>query len=189
MLLAAGSSSRLGQAKQLLSFKESTLIRQRVTTVNAAFGNEVDLVVVTGARRKEVMAELKGLSFTEANNEEFDKGMSTSIKAGLDLVSKQADAVLILLVDQPFVSEKHLTEIKDKWLANHDKVVAAAYSGILGVPVIFPAQYFKRLQELQGDQGARKILSGLSPSEVLSYPLPEASIDIDTLEDLKAIGL
>jgi molybdenum cofactor cytidylyltransferase len=189
VLLAAGSSSRLGQAKQLLPFKNSTLVRHRVATVTQALGNEYHVFVVTGAKRKEVCKELTGLSYTEVYNDQFSEGMSTSMKAGLSCLPPDVEAVMFLLVDQPFVSEKHLSEMADKWLSNPAKVLCAAYSGIVGVPAIFPRKYFEQLLALKGDQGARKILKNLSDTEVLRYPLPEASVDLDTLEDLKAIGL
>ncbi|WP_339814760.1 nucleotidyltransferase family protein [uncultured Imperialibacter sp.] len=189
VLLAAGSSSRLGQAKQLLPFKDTTLVRHRVATITRALGNEHNVFVVTGAKREEVRTELAGLSYTEVYNDQFSEGMSTSIKAGLACLPTDAEAVMFLLVDQPFVSEKHLSEMVGKWLNDKSKVLGAAYSGIIGVPAIFPRSYFEQLLLLKGDQGARKILKNLSDAEVLSYPLPEASIDLDTLEDLKAIGL
>ncbi|MEQ8413596.1 MAG: nucleotidyltransferase family protein [Imperialibacter sp.] len=189
VLLAAGSSSRLGQAKQLLPFKNSTLVRHRVTTITQALANEYNVFVVTGAKREEICKELTGLSYTEVYNDQFSEGMSTSIKAGLSFLPPDAEAVMFLLVDQPFVSEKHLSEMVGKWLNDQSKVLGAAYSGIIGVPAIFPRSYFEQLLSLQGDQGARKILKNLSDAEIVSYPLPEASIDLDTLEDLKAIGL
>ncbi|MEQ8684526.1 MAG: nucleotidyltransferase family protein [Imperialibacter sp.] len=189
VLLAAGSSSRLGQAKQLLPFKNSTLVRHRVTTITQALANEYNVFVVTGAKREEICKELTGLSYTEVYNDQFSEGMSTSIKAGLSFLPPDAEAVMFLLVDQPFVSGKHLSEMVGKWLNDQSKVLGAAYSGIIGVPAIFPRSYFEQLLSLQGDQGARKILKNLSDAEIVSYPLPEASIDLDTLEDLKAIGL
>ncbi|MEQ8532669.1 MAG: nucleotidyltransferase family protein [Imperialibacter sp.] len=189
VLLAAGSSSRLGQAKQLLPFKNSTLVRHRVTTITQALANEYNVFVVTGAKGEEICKELTGLSYTEVYNDQFSEGMSTSIKAGLSFLPPDAEAVMFLLVDQPFVSEKHLSEMVGKWLNDQSKVLGAAYSGIIGVPAIFPRSYFEQLLSLQGDQGARKILKNLSDAEIVSYPLPEASIDLDTLEDLKAIGL
>ena len=189
VLLAAGLSSRLGQAKQLLPFKNSTLVRHRVTTITQALANEYNVFVVTGAKREEICKELTGLSYTEVYNDQFFEGMSTSIKAGLSFLPPDAEAVMFLLVDQPFVSEKHLSEMVGKWLNDQSKVLGAAYSGIIGVPAIFPRSYFEQLLLLKGDQGARKIIKNLSDTEIVSYPLPEASVDLDTLEDLKAIGL
>lgn len=187
-MLAAGASSRLGQAKQLLPFNSTSLIRNRITSIRKVFSNDHELLVVTGAGRAQIVKEMEGLEATEIFNPHFSEGMSTSIKAGLEMLPT-VDAALMMLVDQPFVTEKHLTEMSDKWLKQPDKILAAAYSGITGVPAIFPSIYFENLRSLRGDQGARKILQQLPESEVITYRLPEASIDIDTLEDLKAIGL
>ncbi len=189
ILLAAGSSSRLGEPKQLLPFKQQVLVQERVSTIQNAFKGACEVVVVTGAKRKEVKLALRGLDYLEAFNAHFSDGMSTSVKTGLQHVSSNTDAAMFLLVDQPFISEKHLIEMEEKWQQMTKKVVAASYAGILGVPAIFPASYFDLLQALSGDQGARKVLMKLPANDVLPYHLPEASVDIDTLEDLKQIGL
>lgn len=189
ILLAAGSSSRLGQPKQLLAFKGSTLVHERLATIGAILPDGEPPVLVTGANRSEVAKAVKDLSHVEAFNATYSEGMGGSIRAGLEAVPADSEGCLFMLVDQPFVGRQHLREMIDKWQMQPDKVVAAEYSGIAGVPAIFPRRFFSHLSQLAGDQGARKILAALSADDVVEYHLPEAAVDIDTLEDLKNIGL
>jgi len=186
LLLAAGSSSRLGQPKQLLPFKGTTLVAERVKSIRSVADGE--LIVVTGAARKDVLHSMENLAFKEAFNASYYAGMSGSINIGIGALSPTTSACVIMLVDQPFISPTHLLEMAAKWEKNKDKIVAASYSGFHGVPVIFPRSYFPQLLSLQGDQGARKALVQLGPEEIVSYHLPEAGIDIDTVEDLKQLG-
>jgi molybdenum cofactor cytidylyltransferase len=183
VMLAAGSSSRLGQPKQLLPFKGTSLVAERVNSILSVVDSE--LIVVTGAAREQVIHSLEGQPFKECFNADYRDGMSGSIKKGIEAVS--TSACLMMLVDQPFISPKHLIEMAVKWEKNEDKIVAASYSGLHGVPVIFPRSYFRLLLSLQGDQGARKALAQLGPEEIMSYHLPEAGVDIDTVEDLKQL--
>lgn len=132
---------------------------------------------------------MEDLEAAEVFNPHFSEGMSTSITAALKELSPTTDAALIMLVDQPFVTDRHLAEMRDKWQKQPERILTAAYSGIRGVPAIFPRAFFDNLRSLQGDQGARKVINQIPENELITYQLPEASIDIDTLEDLKAIGL
>jgi molybdenum cofactor cytidylyltransferase len=187
VLLAAGSSSRLGQPKQLLPFKGTTLVAERVKSILNIASPGSELIVVTGAARDRVLHSLDGQAFKECFNAVYRDGMSGSLKKGLEAISPTSSGCMILLVDQPFISPQHLIEMAAKWEKNEDKIVAASYAGLHGVPVIFPRSYFRLLLSLQGDQGARKALAHLTPEEIVSYHLPEAGVDIDTVEDLKQL--
>lgn len=171
----------------MLPFKGTTLVAERVNSILSVTGTESELILVTGAAREQVLHSLDGQPFLECFNASYKDGMSGSIKKGIDAVSPTTPACLIMLVDQPFISPQHLLEMAAKWEENKDKIVAASYSGLHGVPVIFPRSYFPLLLSLQGDQGARKALVHLTPEEIVSYHLPEAGVDIDTVEDLKQL--
>ncbi len=179
VLLAAGTSSRLGRPKQLLPYKGTTLIRERVNTVRRAFPELEQLVVVTGAGREAVLEALKGATFKEAFNASFESGMSSSVKAGLGALFSGTGAAFFLLADQPYVSHIHLREMVKRWRENPEKAIAAAYSEIEGVPAIFPKSYFQKLLAVEGDKGARKVLSQMGEAEKMIYHLPEAAVDID----------
>ena len=184
ILLAAGTSSRLGRPKQLLPYKGTTLIRERVNTIQQAFPGMKQLVVVTGANRIAILEALSGLAFKEAHNSNFETGMSSSLKVGLEALSQETHAAFFLLADQPMIGQVHLQEMVKLWEQNVGRVIAAAYAEIEGVPAIFPKKYFKKLVAVEGDTGARKVLSQMDEEEKMHYPLPEAAVDIDEESDL-----
>ncbi|MEM6379696.1 MAG: nucleotidyltransferase family protein, partial [Bacteroidota bacterium] len=109
VLLAAGNSSRLGRAKQLLEWQGKTLIRHALDQSNdLAFSQRL---VVYGARKLEIEPQLKQLAVPNTYNPDWSKGMSASIKKGLEVIlKKQADltAIFLCLVDQPFINRSHL---------------------------------------------------------------------------------
>lgn len=188
VLLAAGTSSRLGRPKQLLPYKSTTLIRERVNTIRQAFPELEQLIVVTGASREAVLEALQGTTFKEAFNASFENGMGSSVKTGLEALSKGTQAAFFLLVDQPLISQNHLLKMAKRWEQDPEKVVAAAYSGILGVPAIFSQLYFQKLLVLEGDKGARKVLSQMNEQDIIRYHLPEAAVDIDSEKDLQHLS-
>jgi molybdenum cofactor cytidylyltransferase len=115
-------------------------------------------------------------------NCDYELGLSSSIKKGLNFIkSKGYDAILIMLADQPKVDTDYLNHFIDEIQKQPSKIIASSYSGISGVPAIFPKAYFNQLLHLKGDQGAKQLLN--SPkSEVISFTTNKLT-DIDTKQD------
>ena len=174
LLLAAGGSSRLGRPKQLVEMEGKTLIRRSAEALIEAGCSP--LVVVLGAEVEGSVAELAGLDFEIVVNDEWNSGMSSSIRVGLPAINA-AHAVLISLVDQPFVTGEKLQLLMDAFKGNSPDIVTAEYNGIAGVPAIFSSKLFPALSTLKGDKGAREIIRN-SPN-ALTIPLPEAATDVD----------
>lgn len=152
--------------------------------IRQAFPRLKQLIVVTGANRRDILEALSGMAFKEAYNPNFEIGMSSSLRVGLEGLSQETQAAFFLLADQPLVGPGHLQEMVKCWEQNPEKVIAAAYSGIEGVPAIFPKRYIEKLIALEGDRGARKVISQMSEGEKMQYNLPEAAVDIDEENDL-----
>ncbi len=188
IILAAGESTRLGYPKQIAKYKEKTLLQ---LAIDAANGCEADKrVLVLGANRDEIKKTFSGASIPNIPNPHFQKGMSTSIKIGLEYILKfdQPDQVIIMLCDQPFVDAK----ILNKLIATQEKegkgIVACAYSKTVGVPILFGKAYFKELMELSGDDGAKQIALA-HEDDLVTVSFPKGKIDIDTEEDLKDLNV
>lgn len=188
IILAAGESTRLGYPKQIAKYKEKTLLQ---LAIDAANGCEADKrVLVLGANRDEIKKTFSGASIPNIPNPHFQKGMSTSIKIGLEYMLKfdQPDQVIIMLCDQPFVDAK----ILNKLIATQEKegkgIVACAYSKTVGVPILFGKAYFKELMELSGDDGAKQIALA-HEDDLVTVSFPKGKIDIDTEEDLKDLNV
>ncbi|MEE8344603.1 MAG: nucleotidyltransferase family protein, partial [Woeseiaceae bacterium] len=110
-------------------------------------------------------------------------GMASSIACGVNSVAHGADAVLLLMADQPLVTAEHLRALINEWLEAPNEIVISEYSDIRGPPVVFPAHCFDSLMKLEGDQGAR---SGLADTKcpVRGLAFEAAAVDIDTPGDL-----
>ena len=183
LLLAAGSSSRLGQPKQLVQFEGKTLIRRSAEMLAASTCDPV--AVVLGAEIEESRRELVGLDVSVCTNTSWNVGISSSIKSGLrHLLSLEPDldAVLIALCDQPYVTCADYDRLAAKFRLGGSPIVASVYNRVTGVPVVFRKEMFDGLFELKGDEGARYLVR--QSDNVSTVPVDGAAFDIDKLDDL-----
>ena len=176
VVLAAGRSSRMGDANKLLLPLEGKPVVAH--TVDAA--REIGRVrVVTGHQRAEVETALAGRDVEFVHNPDFADGMSSSIRAGLAGVEGDA---MIVLGDMPDVTAADLGRLLDAFCdAEANRIVAARdpLNGHRGNPVLWPARLIPRLRELDGDRGARALLEEAG-SDVLLIDIEGASRDLDT---------
>lgn len=183
LLLAAGGSSRFGLPKQLLNFEGKSLIRRAAETLTASACDPI--VVVLGAELDQSRAEIEDLSITVFVNEEWQTGMSSSIKAGLaELLRIEPDlaAVVVTLCDQPHVTSDNVDQIIAEFSSFAFPIVAAQYEGTTGVPALFGAEIFGELMALEGDIGARRVISK-QRERLHIVKIENAAFDIDTPDD------
>ncbi|WP_332911932.1 nucleotidyltransferase family protein [Algoriphagus boritolerans] len=135
IILAAGESTRLGYPKQIAKYKDKTLLQLAIDAANGCEAHK--RVLVLGANRDEIKKTFPGASIPNIPNPHYQKGMSSSLKIGLEYMLKfdEPDQVIIMLCDQPFVDAKLL----NKLIATQEKegkgIVACAYSKTVGVPI------------------------------------------------------
>jgi molybdenum cofactor cytidylyltransferase len=130
--------------------------------------------------------EISSFDVINIINQNWGEGLSTSLIAGIDRVSDESDGALVLLCDQPLVDDIRLGEIVDLWNKNPDKLIASEYAGTKGVPIIIPRSFFDEVRKLKGDVGAKKLLAD-AEDNILSTPVPEAELDIDTEQDFAGL--
>jgi molybdenum cofactor cytidylyltransferase len=186
LLLAAGGSSRLGRPKQLVEFEGKTLIRRAAETLIEAGCSPV--YVVLGAETERSRQELEGLKVVVVINDCWPSGMGSSIALGVESLidsGMAAEAVLVSLCDQPFVTAENLRMFLDTFRKTRAAVIAAKYNDVAGVPAIFSSRAFPDLAALEGEKGAREIIR--ISLDAVTIPLPEAAIDIDHYQDLKRL--
>jgi molybdenum cofactor cytidylyltransferase len=186
VILAAGSSTRLGQPKQLLIFKGSSLIK-RVAKIALDVSGKV--VVVTGHHSEKVKAELLGLPLIIIQNDFFQEGIASSIRVGVGALIenfKSLSGVIFLVCDQPYLSQIVLTELIRSADRTDKKIISSAYGGTTGIPVLFDKSFFDRLLLLKGDIGAKKLIQE-NLADVATIDFPGGSIDIDTMQDYKSV--
>jgi xanthine/CO dehydrogenase XdhC/CoxF family maturation factor len=182
MLLAAGSSSRFGSPKQLADIAGRPMLARTLDTV-LQLERRHPVTVVLGADVERLEPLVRGASAKVAFNPDHAQGMASSIRVGLAQAPLDARGALIALADQVAVTADDLRQLVSRWEQQPDCIVAALYDDTIGVPAIFPADLFRELAELQGDRGARVLLSRY-PERVIGVPMPSAAQDIDTPGDL-----
>lgn len=178
VVLAAGSSRRMGQPKLLLRLGGKTLLRRAVETALAVCE---EVVVVVGPEADRMREELCDLPVTVVENPDHALGLSTSLRRGIEAVA-DADAVLLLLADQPALTPQHLQRLVETGRQTGARVVACAYRDTVGPPALFHRSLFGELRALKGDVGAKPVLEA-HREEAVFVPLEEAALDVDTPED------
>jgi len=183
ILLAAGSSSRLGRAKQLIEFQGKTLIQKAIDEANKCQADS--LVVVLGANAELIRTGFDITSTPFIVNSDWQQGMSSSMQAGLRFLmeKEEIDQVLLMLCDQPFVDASLLDQLITTKESSGKGIVAAAYSNTFGVPALFDRGYFEELLELTGSEGAKKVIFN-HQAEVHALDFPLGAVDLDTEEDV-----
>ena len=182
VVLAAGLSSRFGRTKQLEKYQGTPLVTRSVRLAEAICGPRSVLVAGNDWQRvTDICAPLAGFIVV---NPQFADGLASSIECGVRSVAEVADAVLLLLADQPLISRSHLQSLVDTWQASRESIVASGYAGISGPPVIFPCSDFADLLRLSGDRGARSIIEA-NQERVKLVGFEPAALDIDRRGDLE----
>jgi len=183
-VLAAGGSSRFGSTKQTALLEGVPLVRRAIDTAVTACGDRV--LAVIGHDADAVLAAIDSAPCFIAVNEGYDGGLGTSIATAARVCHGHADALLLLLADQPLVTSQHLGALMDTWSGADHVIVASSYSGTAGPPVLFPIHAFEALESLTGDQGARALFHD-GRFTLRTVPFEPAAIDIDTPADLAAL--
>lgn len=160
LLLAAGSSSRMGQPKQLLQWGNTTLIEHQIVTLRKT-GSPVH--VVLGSNSDLIIPNISKYKISIIINEKWKDGMGSSISCGISQILKswpEANGVLIALVDQPLIAASYFEMMIAGFKPGcRQIIVSQSTSGWLGVPALFDKYYFKHLLKLNADEGAKKIIS------------------------------
>ena len=177
IVLAAGASRRLGEAKQGVRLGPETLLERAVRVAVEAGLEPVVVVVSAGLKLEDCVGKVDG--FRVLINEAAEEGMASSIRVGVGVAfvgQGGADGVVVMACDQPAVTAGHLRAL----MAGGDEVVGSEYAGRRGVPAYFPRRVFGELMELRGDVGARELLQGARCVELVG-----GELDVDTREELE----
>jgi molybdenum cofactor cytidylyltransferase len=186
VILAAGSSSRLGRPKQLLELDDEPILR--IVVRNAMASRLGEVIVVLGAHAKEIAGAVGDLGQRVVENPEFREGQSTSLRTGLSFVSPDTDGVLFLLGDQPEVRPSTIDRVIEAFERSKNPIVQPVYGTTPGNPVLIARALFPEIYQVEGDQGARSLVRARSHDVerviVNDGPPPR---DVDTEEDYEAL--
>lgn len=183
LILAAGASSRMQTPKQLLKIGNQTLLELVLEKAKALAS--LPIYCVLGANADLIQEEISTENVAFIINKNHSKGLSTSIVAGINYLTKNApfvDCLLILLADQPDVDLQYLENLVQLSAENPTQIIASKYPKNIGVPAVFPKSFFSELQNLEGDFGAKEFLQQHKDQLICSNLTPSL-IDLDTKED------
>ena len=180
LILAAGSSSRLGRPKQLLEIDGKTFLQK---AIESALYISKNVIVVLGANEKLIRPTISNLPVEIVLNKNWTEGMSSSIRAGMTFLKEEnLDGVLIMLTDQPFVDVLFLEKMVSTFEKSVQPIVASGYGGKVGVPAIFDKIFFQKLKKLEGQKGAKSLIMN-NLDQIKQIVFEKGIIDIDTEED------
>jgi molybdenum cofactor cytidylyltransferase len=183
LILAAGSSSRMGKPKQLLEFEGATLLTH-VAKV-ACQSNVYPIILVLGANEDVIRKSLDIPQLDIVTNENWETGMASSIIKGICYIKEKypkVDGIMIIVGDQPYLDETQIYQLINLQNTSGLPIAACSYAGIIGTPALFHKSVFSELLGLNGDIGAKKIIEKRMPN-VVTIPFDKGVIDIDTEED------
>ncbi|MDR9458110.1 MAG: nucleotidyltransferase family protein [Salegentibacter sp.] len=187
IILAAGSSSRLGYPKQLVEFKGISLLQHCIDVVESL---KLDpKILVLGAKEDEINKKIDPRNFEVVINENWEEGMSTSIRKGISealKIEKELEQILILLSDQPLVTKDKIEELIEVQLKSKQQGTFSEYAGEPGVPAIFSREIFSDLKKLKGDQGAKKLIYN-KDFQFGTVKFENGNFDVDTTADVELL--
>ena len=186
LVLAAGRSSRMGDANKLLEVLAGIpLVQWAVAAALASRASSV--TVVTGHAAQQVESIVAGPRVGVVRNPNYAEGLSTSLRCGIAALPADAEGVVVLLGDMPYITATHL-DILLKRYAAQPAIIVPTKAGRRGNPVLWPRGYFNEMQAIAGDQGARELLARHSAQTVSVEIDTEAIfVDVDTPEMLAAL--
>jgi molybdenum cofactor cytidylyltransferase len=182
VILAAGGSSRMGQPKQLLKFRGTSLLRRAIETAQAVPADQV--IVVLGSAADQLLPECQATNATVVLNDQWQEGVSTSLRGGLAAVASEARGVFIYPADMPLVTPEALRELAHRQQVSGRPAAMTEAGGVRGVPVFITRSLFPALMIQEGDVGGAQYLRGHPEAvEAVHFDDPDLVRDVDRPED------
>lgn len=185
VILAAGASTRMGRPKQLLPYLGRPLLEH---ALDAARGSALSpVILVLGANIEAIREAIDSTGVEIAVNDDYRRGQSTSVVAGVAALPEIVDGVLLLLGDQPGVTGSDIDSVLAAFDGDPRSIVMPSWQGTPANPVLFGRAYFADLQALSGDEGARQIVARRRECVTLvpiDRPIPP---DVDTETDYQRL--
>lgn len=186
LILAAGESKRIGKPKQLLPYKKSNLLLEKIKQFQSL--DRVQVFVVLGAYFKDIFPLLRELPVKVVMNTNWQEGMGSSLSKGIELIQKKEmfDRVLITLSDLPLMESSHYEELIELSKNTGKRIIQTEYEDTAGVPVIFDKSLFRSLARLKNDEGAKPLIEKYK-KEVLKLRSKTPYFDVDTPEEYQKL--
>jgi len=186
IILAAGSSTRMGRNKLLLDVGKQQLVRRTVAAALDAGLHPV--IVVLGHEAERVRAAIAGLGCRTVINREHALGMRVSLQAGVRAVPQDARGAVVILADMPFVTASMIRAVAERFVAGDAPLVVSEYGDVSAPPTVYDRSLFPELLAMTGEgSGKQVLLRHRHQAAVVAWP-EQALADVDRPEDYERIG-
>jgi molybdenum cofactor cytidylyltransferase len=186
ILLAAGTSSRMGRNKMLFELNGESVLRGAARRALAA--GLSPLLVVLGHEADKARPELEGLPCQVVINPDYEQGINSSVKAGISALPAGTQATVVMLADMPFVAPEMIGGLIDRYRESEAPLVISDYEGVNAPPMLYDRCLFDELLTMTGEGCGRQVVKRhREEAEVLSWPA-SALADIDVPEDYERIA-
>jgi len=184
IVLAAGQSKRMGKPKPLLHFRNTAFLEQIISQLKRSNVDRITVVLGAGAETIKKSIDLSGTDVVV--NKDYRKGQLSSLIAGLENIPADTEAILVCLVDNPFITKAVVNRLISKFKETKSPIVVPVFNKKRGHPALFARSLFKELRNAPAQEGARHVLHS-NEEKILKLEMPESGIlvSIDTPEDYK----
>jgi molybdenum cofactor cytidylyltransferase len=181
LLLAAGTSSRMGSNKLFFELDGESMLRGAAR--RALAGGLSPLLVVLGHQAERARQELDGLPCQIVLNPSYEQGMSSSLRAGVAALPAGIRAAMVILADMPFVTADMIASLIARYRSSEAPLVISDYEGVNAPPMLYDRVLFGELQTTAGEGCGRQVVQRhRHEAEILPWPVT-ALADLDVPED------
>jgi molybdenum cofactor cytidylyltransferase len=184
IILAAGESQRMGKPKPLLKFEDKTFLEQIISVLKLSDADRITVVLGAEAETIKKSIDLSGTNIVI--NKDYQKGQLSSLIAAIEDTPEQTKAMLICLVDSPFITKEVVNKIISKFKETNNPIIVPVFNKERGHPTLFSRSLFNELLGAPEEQGARYVLYS-NEEKILELETSESGIliGIDTPADYK----
>ena len=185
IVLAAGTSSRMGRNKLFLTLDGESVLRRAVRQAAAAGLDPI--VVVLGHEADRVRQELSGLACVTVVNPDYDRGINFSLRAGLAAVPAETAATVVMLADMPFVTAEMIATLVRCYRERTAPLVISDYEGVNAPPMLYDRSLFEELRTMEGEGCGRQVVrKHRGEAAVVQWPA-SALTDLDVPGDYERV--
>lgn len=185
IVLAAGRSKRMGRLKPLLRFNDTTFLEHIISVLKASVVDTITVVLGAEAETVKKSVDLSGTNVVI--NKNYQKGQLSSLIAAIEKCPLETRAILVCLVDNPFVTKEVVNKIIAKFKETNNPIIVPVFDKRRGHPTLFSRSLFDELLNAPHDQGARYVVYS-NEEIILELETSESGIliSVDTPDDYKS---
>lgn len=184
IVLAAGQSKRMGKLKPLLRFHDHTFLEHIISVLKNSDVDSITVVLGAEADKIQQSADLSGTNIVI--NKDYRKGQLSSLIAAIKKIPQETEAILLCLVDNPFITEEVINKIVRTFKETNNPIIVPVFEKERGHPTLFSKSLFNKLLNAPQDKGARHVLYS-NEDKILELEVSERGIliGINTEDDYK----